>query len=166
MLQKLLFPLLALLLHSHLAAAQTPAWEIKNNCDVPSGSGQTLKSLSQEACQQACAGDAACKGFVHISGWKRCILRDDMKRQARLRFISGEKSEQGALESSGHRPDFDHSGKDLERKELDRVDQCAEACRDRKDCAAFTYLEGYRVCWLKAAGGRFHEKIFSCGIKK
>ncbi|HYX31471.1 MAG TPA: PAN domain-containing protein [Oligoflexus sp.] len=149
-----------------LGQAEGTNWDFKENCDVPSESFQTLKSVSQEECQRTCDNEKNCKGFVYITGWKRCLLKDQMQKQARLRFISGELDEKRGFEASRLKLDSDHSGKDLERKVLDQPEMCADACKGRADCQAFTFLEGYRVCWLKAAGGRLSEKIFHCGMKK
>jgi hypothetical protein len=89
-----------------------------------------------------------------------------MNRTASLRFISGELDTKRGFDPGNLRVDSDHTGKDLERKVLDKPEMCAKACGDRQDCAAFTFLEGYRVCWLKAGGGRFLAKVFHCGTKK
>jgi hypothetical protein len=61
--------------------------------------------------------------------------------------------------------DYDHSGKDIKRLVLDEAKACAKACREEKACAAFTFIDGYRVCWLKKTGGRLRPKVFHCGVK-
>lgn len=146
--------------------AHSSSWEIKDNCDVATDSLKTIKSVSQDACQQACDGESSCQGFVYITGWKRCLLKSDMRKQAKLRFISGDMNEKHGFDASQLKSDFDHSGKDLERKVVEQPELCAKACSERSDCQAFTYLDGYRVCWLKAAGGHLNEKMFRCGVKK
>ena len=163
-----IFALLILpsLFFSNICIAQSANWEIKDNCDVGSESLKTLKSVSQDDCQQSCAEEKQCAGFVYITGWKRCLLKDQMKKTAKLRFISGELDEKRNFAAGNLKLDFDHSGKDLERKVLDQPEMCADACRQRADCHAFTFLDGYRVCWLKAGGGHLNAKMFRCGVKK
>lgn len=150
------------------AAGTSPkaAWEIKDQCDVPSYSLKTLKSVTQDECQQGCEGEKDCKGFVYVTGWKRCLLKGDMKKQAKLRFVSGELSDKRTFDAASLKLDHDHSGKDLERQVINRAEDCGKACEANGDCQAFTYLDGYHVCWLKAKGGALTEKVFRCGIKK
>ena len=157
---------LSALFFSRLSLAEDTNWKLEDNCDVATDSLKTLKSVTQDQCQQGCAADKQCAGFVYITGWKRCLLKDQMKKTARLRFISGELDDKRNFDKSSLKFDFDHNGKDLERKVFDQPEMCAQACTQRADCHAFTFLEGYRVCWLKAGGGHLNEKIFRCGTKK
>jgi len=141
-------------------------FDVKENCDVPGESLQIINSLSQKECQRSCDNEKNCKGFVYITGWKRCLLKDQMNKQVKLQLISGELDENRKFDGGRLKFDSDHTGKDLERKVLDQADLCAEACISRADCQAFTFLEGYRVCWLKAGGGQLKEKTFRCATKK
>jgi hypothetical protein len=149
-----------LLFSTALTAA---TWEFKDNCDVPNDSLKVLEKVSREDCQAACEEQSECKGILYITGWQRCTLKTRMDRTARLKFISGEMDDKRAY--SLHEG-FDHSGKDRERQVLDSADACGKACGASPDCAAFTYLDGYRVCWLKNKGGRLRAKNFLCGVRK
>lgn len=141
-------------------------WEGKANCDSPSDSLKTLKTATQDECRKSCEAEKDCRGIVYVTGWKRCLLKAQLQKQAHVKFISGELNDQHVFEATALKPDHDHSGKDLERKVFDRPEECGQACQGRADCQAFTYIEGYRVCWLKAKGGRLSEKVFHCGLRK
>lgn len=151
-----------------LAAAPLPAqgWEIRDNCDEASEPIKILKMPTQEDCLKACESTSTCGGIVYTTGWKRCQLKTTIKQPAKLRFISGTLNDKRAFDPESLKPDHDHNGKDIERKVLDKAEDCGKACEERADCEAFTYLEGYRVCWLKAKGGKLSEKIFRCGIRR
>jgi hypothetical protein len=150
---------LILLLFGSLAHA----WEAKPNCDNPSPIVKDSKASGLEDCQEQCEQVAQCKAIVFVSGWKKCWLKGAVK-QASLRFISGELSA-GRYEQGHYQVDNDHTGKDLKREVLATPDECGKACESNTDCRAFTYLEGYKVCWLKKAGGRFLPKIFYCAAR-
>jgi hypothetical protein len=141
-------------------------WDVKENCDMASKSLEDGKAASREECQEKCSANEACKGLVYITGWKKCSLKSDVKKQAKLRFISGDLDAQHAYQGGSYKVDHDHNGKDLERLVLDDPDACGKACAAKEGCASFTYLEGYRVCWLKKAGGHLVSKVFSCSLKK
>src|SRR6478735_4857052 len=83
----------ASLFFTRMSHAEGSNWEIKDNCDVPSESLKTIKSVSQDECQRNCDSDNTCKGFVYITGCNRCLLKDQMNKQAKLQFISGEMDE-------------------------------------------------------------------------
>lgn len=145
------------------ATAQT--WETKANCDLPAASLKDTKAKSLEECQKLCAETSGCNASLFISGWGKCSLKADGKKQARLKFHSGELDAQHAFTPGSAKADNDYTGKDLERLVLDNADQCGEACSKNKECVSFTYLEGYRVCWLKKTLGKFKPKVFSCSLK-
>ncbi|RZJ81286.1 MAG: hypothetical protein EOO20_25300, partial [Chryseobacterium sp.] len=159
----LVFFILLFLIPLRTASAKT--WSTTENCDMPSASLQEIKTATREECQTRCLENEKCEGVVYITGWKKCSLKSSVKKQAKLRFISADMDAQHAYQKGSYKLDYDHSGKDLQRLVLDSADQCGEACAGRADCSAFTYLEGYRVCWLKKTGGRPGEKVFSCSVK-
>lgn len=142
-------------------------WQLSKNCDLPAASLASLKKSTVDECQKTCEDHKNCAAFVFVSGWQRCFLKESAARQARIQLLSGELSSEAnrAFDKKDIKVDFDHTGKDLERIVLDKVEDCAKACLARSDCYAFTYIDGYRVCWLKAGGGKFQEKIFQCGVK-
>ncbi len=140
------------------------AWESKPNCDNPSPVVKDSKATSLEDCQAQCDGNAECKAVVFVSGWKKCWHKKAAK-QANLRFISGEMPADHSFAVGAYKVENDHTGKDLKREVLGSADECGKACEGNKDCQAFTYLEGYKVCWLKKAGGHFNPKIFYCAAK-
>ncbi len=158
--------LLCFLLAFFSATAFASTWDVVENCDIPGPFLQEFKTSSREECQQRCVENQSCKSLVYVSGWNKCWLKAETKKHARLRFISGELDAKHEYQNGSGRADHDHAGKDLQRLVLDQVDKCGQACAENKDCAAFTYLEGYRVCWLKKAGGKYLSKVFSCAFKK
>lgn len=151
----------------HLAIGQVQ-WQFQNNCDIPGSSLESLKKSSKIECQAACEGQEKCRAFVYVTGWQRCFLKEQGVKKATIRFVSGDLSadKNRSFEASKMKMDHDHTGKDLGQVVLDQADACGLACQARSDCHAFTYIEGYRVCWLKAAGGRLIEKVFQCGVIK
>lgn len=141
------------------------SFETKEQCDMPGPSLKDTKAEGREACEKLCAEQAECKGALFITGWKKCSLKANTKT-ARLQFISGELDAQHGYKVGSYKVDNDHRGKDLERKVLASADECGKACAENAGCGAFTYLDGYKVCWLKKPGGTFNPKIFSCSLRK
>ncbi|MFW7380895.1 MAG: PAN domain-containing protein [Oligoflexus sp.] len=163
--------LLSLLFFFHtmlIASESMKEWEIKENCDIPSESISSKKMLSVLDCQKFCETEAKCRSFVFVSGWQRCFLKNQFAKQASIRFISADLPAAAKAEFSeaSLHTDHDHSGKDLKRLVLEQAIECGRACQKQDDCNAFTFIDGYRVCWLKSAGGRLSKKIFYCGIPK
>jgi PAN domain len=148
---------------SRLWASET--FERKEQCDMPGPSLTKTKAEGREACEKLCSERADCKAALFITGWKKCLLKADTKT-ARLQFISGELDAQRTYTPGSFKLDNDHRGKDLERKVLGSADECGKACSENAGCGAFTYLEGYRVCWLKKPGGTFNPKVFTCSLRK
>lgn len=147
-------------------ALQAEAWERVENCDMPSASIKESKAESQEKCEETCDQEKGCLGAVYITGWKKCSLKAETKKRAKIRFSSADMNEKHVYEAGSFKIDNDHGGKDLERHVLNTADECGKACEGRADCQAFTFIEGYRVCWLKKAGGKLKPKVFHCSIKK
>ncbi len=148
------------------AFGQSPGFESRANCDLPGPSIKETKTATEEDCQKLCADDAQCKASLFITGWKKCSLKSDGKKTARLKFISGELPENRVYSKGAFREDEDYTGKDLERLVLASADECGEACAKNDACKSFTYLDGYRVCWLKKTLGKYNPKVFRCSIKK
>lgn len=153
-----------ILLHGSVSQAESP-WQSKDNCDMPAPSIKELKTQSLQECQQSCEATQGCAAVVFASGWQRCFLKAEGTKRASMRFISGELNEQHHYQTGSYKTDFDHKGKDLERLVLDKPDQCGQACERKSECQAFTFIEGYRVCWLKKRGGQLSAKVFSCAFK-
>jgi hypothetical protein len=149
---------------AHLAFATD--WERVEHCDMPSSSIKELKTESQEKCEVSCDQEKGCQGAVYITGWKKCSLKAEVKKQAKIRFSSADMSSTHMYEAGSFKVDNDHTGKDLERHVLNTADECGKTCEARADCQAFTFIEGYRVCWLKKAGGKLKPKVFHCSIRK
>lgn len=145
--------------------ARSEGWERVENCDMPSASIKESKADSQEQCEARCDEEKGCQGAVYITGWKKCSLKADTKKRAKIRFSSADMNEKHVYEAGSFKIDNDHGGKDLERHVLNSADECGKACEGRADCQAFTFIEGYRVCWLKKAGGKLKPKVFHCSIK-
>ena len=133
--------------------------EIKKNCDLIGAKTVNFKSSSERECLKKCQSEASCQGMVFISGWKRCFLLDKIKREASLRMFSGEKGGKGKY-------NHDYSGKDLKRLAFSKKSKCQQACKEDKDCIGYTYLEGYRDCWIKNTRGKLFEKTFYCWQKQ
>lgn len=131
-------------------------------CDIPGNNISSLSKTTKEICKKNCDSDSQCKGFTYISGWRKCFLKKKVSKSFRIRFYSGEKDKSGKIVNAKY--DHDNSGKDIKRlANIDEKSKCLKACEDSGSCGAFTYIEGYRDCWLKKGGGRNYEKIFYCG---
>jgi hypothetical protein len=157
-------PLALVLLSAPLSLA-ADAWQTKANCDIPAASLQELKAQNLEECQRSCEATKGCLAAVFASGWQKCFLKSDGTKRASMRFISGVLNDQHAYEPGSYKVDSDHKGKDLERLVLDSPDQCGQACAAKSECQAFTFIEGYRVCWLKKKGGQYSAKVFYCAYR-
>ncbi|SMF56470.1 PAN domain-containing protein [Pseudobacteriovorax antillogorgiicola] len=130
----------------------------KIHCDLIGENLKNIKQSSKETCFKFCNDEEACLGAVFISGWNRCFLKKIVKRQARLRLYSWMRDGEGAY-------DKDFSGKDLKRFVVADKGLCQEKCESMSQCTGFTYLEGYRDCWVKHTSGKLFEKIFYCSVK-
>lgn len=151
------------LLFPVISEAQT--WETQANCDLPAASLKDTKAANAQECQKLCAETSGCNATLYITGWGKCSLKADAKKKALLRFHSGELDAQRDYQAGSALKDNDHTGKDMQRLVLDNAEQCGVACAKKDGCGAFTYLEGYKVCWLKKAGGKYKPKVFSCSWK-
>ncbi|MEZ4743523.1 MAG: PAN domain-containing protein [Bdellovibrionota bacterium] len=151
--------------------------DIVKDCDLPGDNIGSSKLNTPEACKDKCLADKKCQGFVFISGWNRCFIKQKYLRLVKLKMSSGQiiENQQDAADahnSKGMRKvklfgdRVDHSSKDLKRvSNIENLDKCGQRCLQEERCYAFTYLDGYRDCWLKGKGGSPRDKIFYCGIK-
>ena len=135
------------------------AFSFSPNCDLIGSNLKSQKGTTQQSCWGACESEEKCRGVVFVSGWKRCFLKSSVKRKASLKFFSEIRSGE-----SGYNLDF--TGKDLVRHVTSTKEECRDKCLNEKKCTGFTYLEGYRDCWIKHTKGRLFEKIFYCKEKK
>lgn len=159
------YSLLASLFLSTVSYSQTRSWERVDSCDIPTASIKDTKAETQEDCEELCHQEKGCGAAVFISGWNKCSLKADGTKRVKIRFISADMNEKHSYDAANNKVDNDHGGKDLERLVLNSADECGKACEGKAECKAFTYIEGYRVCWLKKAGGKLKPKIFNCSIK-
>ena len=58
--------------------------------------------------------------------------------------------------------DKDSSGKDIKNLTLSTAGDCKKACDLNDACLSFTYIDGYRSCWLKKGEAKLHSKVFHC----
>lgn len=132
--------------------------EFKEHCDLI---GKELRSLSRtqkDTCKDQCLKDPACQGAVFISAWNKCFLKSEVKREHKVIMSSGLKN--GTLKKA-----HDFSGKDYKKLDLGDSDKCQKACQQEGQCIGFTYIGGYRTCWLKRTTGRIFPKTFYCFAK-
>jgi hypothetical protein len=136
-------------------------------CDLTGADLRAIGRSSLEACEKACAEDAACRGWAFISSWDRCALKKQIKGRHTVRMYGGEIIPKDARRTYVAAEDTDYSGKDYRKiAPLNDREKCASACVDDPKCAAFVLIEGYRVCWLKESVGTKRSKIFTCGVKE
>ncbi len=128
---------------------------MEENCDLLGKNMQSLKSTTMESCQATCIANSNCLGAVFISGWNQCFLKSKVKRKVTLVLKS-------ALREGVIQIDYDFSGKDLRQLDKANAALCQLACQQTKECKGFTYLEGYRSCWIKSTHGKLFKKIFYC----
>ena len=128
------------------------------HCDLIGDNKRGFKTDSGEICWGACSEDRGCLGAVFISSWNKCFLKSKIKRKASLRLFSEKKGDVGNY-------DQDFSAKDMKRLVVANVKNCRDACLQNQMCSGFTYLEGYRDCWLKKGSGRLFPKVFFCKEK-
>ena len=150
---------LTFVLATHLAASNTPP--IEKGCDIPGNNLRSSKEKSAESCANICGKDDKCKGFTFISGWNKCFLKTRVKTKAKVTMIAAHKNAAFKLHH-----DHDNSGKDFKNVPLDSAELCIEECRKSSKCQGFSYIKGYRSCWLKKTQGRIFPKVFYCGAKK
>ena len=127
-------------------------------CDLIGPNLNSVKKTTKARCWQNCEDLQECQGAVFISSWNRCFLKSTVKRKASVKMFSAIKGGEGSY-------DRDYSAKDMKRLVFAKVDQCREACAKEETCSGFTYIDGYRDCWLKRGKGKVFEKVFFCKVK-
>ena len=147
--------------HGEPTNAKSPIIKIEEGCDIPGNNLKSSKEKSPPLCAEACDKEPKCKGFTFISGWNKCFLKSKVKTQAKVTMIA-------AHNKDGFKLHFNHdnSGKDFKNIVLDSEKLCLDECRKNSKCKGFSYIKGYRSCWLKKTLGRVFPKVFYCGIKK
>lgn len=137
-------------------------YERRAPCDIPTPILTTVPADDVEACEQACTATAGCGAYTFVSGWDRCKLHAPTDRHVAVRILAGVVANGVALTPA---PDHDHTGKDLERapRDLPEASACAAACVATTGCVGYSYVEGYRSCWLKQTEGALVPKTFACG---
>ena len=154
----------------------------RSNCDIPGSAYQSFHTEIAKGCLDKCQNDRRCVAAVHVSGWNRCFLKEQFSRFADLTMISGFISTDSGTGShlANNQPativdrrtfgelrmDYDSTGKDIRRlSPVESATVCQSHCAKESACDSFTYLDGYRDCWLKAAGGKERRKVFTCSRK-
>lgn len=134
-------------------------FEVKPRCDIPGKAFESVKNTAFPECVQRCRVLKNCKAVTFVTHWNRCFIKDKISRLVPVSLISGEKS-------SIEQIDFDYTGKDFLKKVAKSSKQCAKHCQESSECLGFTFIKGYRTCWLKKSKGKFIKKHFYCAIKK
>lgn len=157
----------ALCILCSLAAPRTYASGPTEYCDMPGGNVDQMPAKDATSCAQNCVQQERCRGYVFISGWNRCFLKEKAGRTTKVRMYSGtiqrNPSVPPAVTQEGY--DLDHKAKDWQKKIVKRYEECREVCLATEGCDAFTMIEGYDTCWLKKGQARLQPKIFYCGSK-
>lgn len=136
-----------------------PLLAMEPHCDLIAKNIGTIKKTEMDTCWKSCQSNDSCDGAVFISGWNRCFLKNEIKRKSSIKFFSEIKGKEASY-------DRDFTGKDLKKHVVDDVSKCRLKCDDEARCTGFTYIEGYRDCWIKHTAGRLIPKIFSCRVKE
>jgi hypothetical protein len=145
--------------------AEVPlGWSRTERCDIAGPNLASLAAPDADACERACAARADCAAFTFISGWDRCQLEAAAEPRVTVRLAAATvvEGELGAVEW-----DRDHKGADMEDapRDLADVGGCARACESTTGCLGYSYVDGYRACWLKKAAGSLVPKTFLCGLR-
>ena len=133
-------------------------------CDIPTSPLSTVAAADVNACEALCAASDACGAYTFVSGWDRCKLFAPTTRHVGVRITAG-------LVANGvvtaQQEDHDNTGKDLESvpRDLPDANACGAACVATAGCVGFSYVEGYRSCWLKRTEGVLVSKAFRCGFR-
>ena len=136
--------------------------EVRDHCDLPLATTiRSVKTKDVLTCQIQCQEDLACKLFVFVSGWQRCFLKMGKDKQFSVKFFTGVKL-RGKIDRIDE--DTDISSGDILRVDDTNLAQCKEKCRTTSACKAFTWIAGYRTCWLKNEATPRKPKIFYCGF--
>ena len=144
--------------YSFIAFADAPV--TKENCDIVGSEMSSLKAKSPAECAARCQATKGCGYATYISGWGRCFLKRESKREVAVRMVSGERGDTGFTVREQH----DNSGKDFKRLALSGSDACQTACEQENACLGFTFIAGYDTCWLKKSKGKLYSKTFYCII--
>lgn len=156
--QKLVLVFTLALLQPTIRAEEAKGFE--RGCDIPSATTRSISQSSFEACKEACNSDVSCKASVFVSGWKRCFLKAQPKPKHQIEFISANKDDVSLAYG------YDNSGKDIKKYNFENVEACQDECKKNPACGGFTYIKGYKNCWLKSAGGNLYQKTFFCYLKR
>ncbi len=122
---------------------------------------------SVEDCQKQCVEDKACQAFNFVSGWNRCFIKARLGKTFKVSLSSGTvlTSASGSRQVGEIKSHFDLKARDLRKLETKTVDACAQNCLVSEDCFAFTFIDGYKICWLKEKQKAWIPKTFYCGTK-
>ena len=145
------------------AAFAQGAFERHDGCDVPTPVLSSVSVDDVDACERSCTATTGCGAYTFVSGWDRCKLHAPTDRHVAIRMFAAVVTD-GVLTSP--RAEHDNTGRDLEStpRDLPSAAACGEACSATSGCLGYSYVEGYRSCWLKKTAGVLVEKTFTCGV--
>jgi len=126
-------------------------FEVEYGYDQPGGDYRNLRVRDLEECQDACAAEGRCQAFTYNTEDRKCYLKDSERSLVRRSDTVTGKKRGGGHGSSGlsERNGYNLEGGDYTRVRLDSLDQCQDACSRDRQCAAYTWLTGDRMCYLK-----------------
>lgn len=124
-------------------------------CDLVGKNIGSSKAKSQLECEKQCVSNHGCQGAVFITGWERCFLKAEVKRKVFITLKS-------AIKGEDIQKNHDFSGKDFKQTDESSAIDCQEKCSKTANCTGFTYIDGYRTCWIKQTKGKLFEKVFYC----
>lgn len=132
-------------------------FDVEYGFDQPGGDYRNLRADALDDCQDACAADGRCRAFTYNTSDRRCYLKDSERSMVRRSdTVTGIKRGGGGGGSGlSERQGYDLEGGDYTRVRLDGLDQCQEACRRDRECLAYTWITGDRMCYLKDRIGNY-----------
>lgn len=137
-------------------------FQLFENFSYDGGDYQNLKDIGLDGCQRLCKIDEQCRAFSYIERSRWCWLKSSVPpSSSKPRITSGLKQTDDVIASRRRQQqltqkfnilqNFSYDGADYKNVKGIDVDTCQQLCNDEKVCAAFSYIERLRWCWLKSS---------------
>jgi hypothetical protein len=129
--------------------------------DQPGADLRSALAADLANCQRLCAEEPACRAYTFNSRDQRCYLKSEERPLLRRTdTVTGVRRGGGGGEIDGfsERPGYNLEGGDYTSVYLRSVEDCREACRSDRECLAYTFNTGSRMCYLKDRVGDFSPR--------
>lgn len=141
-----------------------------DNYDVIGFDYQTVRSVSQLQCQQACEADSSCRATTYNKKERFCFLKNDaallVANSDALAHVADEIADKVLVSTFTIAAGRDMAGGDYKRIRNSNFIGCYLECELDTQCRAFAFVRQYSDCWLKSRLGAVSTKAgVDLGVK-